>query len=63
VLINGLTASGGAEFASLLDANGKGIFIGEDTGGDYNGVNGLERTFLLLPNRTSGYLAPAGKVL
>src|SRR5205814_2748455 len=54
VLINGMTASAGAEFASILRAHKKGIFIGEETGGDYNGVNGFDRTFLRLPNSKIG---------
>ncbi len=58
VIINGMTASGGAELASLMRANKTGIFVGEDSGGDYNGVNGYERTFLLLPNSKVGLLIP-----
>ena len=56
IVINGMTASGGAEFASLADANGRGVFVGEETGGDYNGVNGGERTYLVLPNSKIGVL-------
>lgn len=56
VVTNGLTASSGAEFSSLVDANGRGVFVGEETGGDYNGVNGYERTYLLLPNSKIGLL-------
>ena len=51
-----MTASGGAEFASLAHANGRGVFVGEETGGDYNGVNGGERTYLVLPNSRIGVL-------
>ena len=55
-LTNGMTASAGAEFASLVRAHNKGIFVGEETGGDYNGVNGFDRTFLRLPNSGIGVL-------
>ena len=30
--------------------------MGEETGGDYNGVNGFDRTFLRLPNSGIGVL-------
>jgi C-terminal processing protease CtpA/Prc len=35
ILTNGMTASAGAEFASILRAHERGIFVGEETGGDY----------------------------
>jgi hypothetical protein len=54
VLINGMTASAGAEFASIVRAYNKGIFVGEETGGDYNGVNGFDRAYLRLPNSKIG---------
>jgi len=56
ILTNGMTASAGAEFASILRAHSKGVFIGEETGGDYNGVNGFDRTYLRLPNSGIGIL-------
>jgi C-terminal processing protease CtpA/Prc len=56
ILTNGMTASAGAEFASILRAHKKGIFIGEETGGDYNGVNGFDRTYVSLPNSGVGIL-------
>jgi len=37
VLISGRTFSGGAEFASLVKMTDRGIFIGEETGGTYEG--------------------------
>lgn len=56
VLINGMTASAGAEFASILRANQRATFVGEETGGDYNGVNGFDRTYVRLPNSGLGIL-------
>lgn len=37
VLTSGVTFSGGAEFASLIKMTDRGIFIGEETGGAYEG--------------------------
>ena len=56
IVTNGMTASAGSEFASLVRAHGKGIFVGEETGGDFNGVNGFDRTYLRLPNSGIGLL-------
>jgi hypothetical protein len=56
IITNGMTASAGAEFACILRAHKKGIFIGEETGGDYNGVNGFDRTYVQLPNSGIGVL-------
>jgi hypothetical protein len=56
VLINGMTASGATEFASLVHHNKRGVFIGEESGGDYNGINGYDRTYLQLPNSKIGVL-------
>lgn len=56
ILTNGMTASAGAEFASILRAHKRGIFVGEETGGDYNGVNGFDRTYVRLPNSGIGVL-------
>ena len=50
VLISGLTFSGGAEMASLLKMTNRAIFIGEETGGAYQGnVSGYSET-VKLPN-------------
>lgn len=50
VLISGLTFSGGAEFASMIKMTERGIFIGEETGGAYEGnVSGYTNT-IKLPN-------------
>jgi hypothetical protein len=50
VLISGLTFSGGAEFASMIKMTERGIFIGEETGGAYEGnVSGYSKT-IKLPN-------------
>lgn len=50
VLISGTTFSGGAEFASLIKMTDRGLFIGEETGGTYEGnVSGYSET-IKLPN-------------
>lgn len=50
VLISGRTFSGGAEFASLIKMTNRGIFIGEETGGAYEGnVSGYSE-YVELPN-------------
>ncbi len=50
VLISGRTFSGGAEFASLVKMTDRGIFIGEETGGTYEGnVSGYSE-YIKLPN-------------
>ncbi len=50
VLISGKTFSGGAEFASLVKMTNRGIFIGEETGGTYEGnVSGYSE-YVQLPN-------------
>lgn len=50
VLISGKTFSGGAEFASLIKMSNRGIFIGEETGGTYEGnVSGYSE-YIKLPN-------------
>ncbi len=50
VLISGFTFSGGAEFASMVKMTNRGIFIGEETGGAYEGnVSGYTET-VKLPN-------------
>lgn len=48
VLISGLTFSGGAEFASMIKMTNRGIFIGVETGGAYEGnVSGYSETIKL----------------
>jgi hypothetical protein len=54
VLQNGMTASGAAEFATLVHYNHRGTIVGEESGGDYNGINGYDRTYLRLPNSKIG---------
>ena len=50
VLISGYTFSGGAEFASMIKMADRAIFIGEETGGAYEGnVSGYSET-IKLPN-------------
>jgi C-terminal processing protease CtpA/Prc len=56
VLVNGMTASGAAEFATLVHHNKRGILVGEESGGDYNGINGYDRTYLQLPNSKIGVM-------
>lgn len=49
-LISGTTFSGGAEFASMLKMTNRSLFIGEETGGTYEGnVSGYSET-ITLPN-------------
>ncbi|MEO1714401.1 MAG: S41 family peptidase, partial [Bacteroidota bacterium] len=49
-LISGITFSGGAEFSSMLRMTNRAIFIGEETGGTYEGnVSGYSET-TQLPN-------------
>lgn len=50
VLINGLTYSGGSEFASLARNHTNAIFIGEETGGGYYGNTSGIRITLKLPH-------------
>ncbi|NME71320.1 S41 family peptidase [Flammeovirga aprica] len=50
VLTSGLTFSGGAEFSSLVRMTNRGIFIGEETGGTYQGnVSGYSE-YVKLPH-------------
>lgn len=50
VLTSGLTFSGGAEFASMIKMSERGVFIGEETGGAYEGnVSSFNET-IKLPN-------------
>lgn len=49
VLTSGKTFSGGAEFASLIKMTGRGVFVGEETGGAYEGnVSGYSE-YIKLP--------------
>lgn len=48
VLISGRTFSGGAEFSSLVKMSNRGVFIGEETGGTYEGnVSGYSEAIKL----------------
>ncbi len=50
VLISGTTFSGGAEFASLVKMSDRGVFIGDEAGGAYEGnVSGYSES-IKLPN-------------
>ncbi|MEO0340242.1 MAG: S41 family peptidase, partial [Bacteroidota bacterium] len=50
VLTSGFTFSGGAEFASMIKMTNRGVFIGEETGGAYEGnVSSFNET-IKLPN-------------
>ncbi len=50
VLVGGRTFSGGAEFSSLIKMTNRGVFIGEETGGTYQGnVSGYSE-YITLPN-------------
>ena len=50
LLTSGFTFSGGAEFSSMIKMTNRGIFIGEETGGAYEGnVSGYTET-IKLPN-------------
>lgn len=49
-LVNGATGSAAAEFTAIAKSNGIGKFIGEETGGNYEGGNGAEFVNISLPN-------------
>ena len=49
VLTSGVTFSGGAEFASMLKMTNRAVFIGEETGGAYEGNVSGESGVLKLP--------------
>jgi len=51
-----MTGSGAAEFATLVHHNHRGTIVGEESGGDYNGINAYDRTYLRLPNSKIGVL-------
>lgn len=50
VLISGKTFSGGAEFASLVKMTNRGLFIGEETGGAYEGNVSGYAEYIELPH-------------
>jgi len=50
VLISGYTFSGGAEFSSMIKMTNRGIFIGEETGGTYEGNISGYSEMIKLPN-------------
>ncbi|MBB3696036.1 hypothetical protein KMW28_12375 [Flammeovirga yaeyamensis] len=50
VLISGKTFSGGAEFSSLVKMTNRGLFIGEETGGTYEGNVSGYAEYVTLPN-------------
>ncbi|MEW6467407.1 MAG: S41 family peptidase [Bacteroidota bacterium] len=50
VIINGGTFSAASSFASLANHHKRAIFIGEESGGDYYGCNGVVYPQLILPN-------------
>ena len=49
-LINGKSFSGTAEFSAIARSNGRGKFIGEETGGGYYGNTSGSRATIFLPN-------------
>jgi hypothetical protein len=49
-LVNGGTASSAAEFAAVAYSHRVGIFVGEETAGNYTGGNGGESISLTLPH-------------
>lgn len=50
VLISGSTFSGGAEFASMIKMTKRGVFVGEETGGAYEGNVSSYNQTVKLPN-------------
>ncbi len=50
VLISGYTFSGGSEFANMIKMQDRGVFIGEETGGAYDGNVSGYSTSIKLPN-------------
>lgn len=50
VLVNGLTYSGGSEFAALMRNHTNAVFIGEEAGGGYYGNTSGNQILLKLPN-------------
>lgn len=58
VLVNGRSASSGAEVPAILHANGRGTFVGEETGGAYQGVTAGILTRLTLPRSKIGVQVP-----
>jgi C-terminal processing protease CtpA/Prc len=58
VLINGRSSSSGAEVPSILHANRRGVFVGEESGGSYQGVTAGILTRLTLPASRIGVQLP-----
>jgi C-terminal processing protease CtpA/Prc len=50
VLIDGLTTSAAAQFASLIKLNGRGVLVGEDAPGALHGGSGRGYSYFLLPH-------------
>jgi C-terminal processing protease CtpA/Prc len=50
VLINGLTGSAAVECSAIIHALGRGIFVGEETGGGYGHNSSGDSLDLVLPN-------------
>ncbi len=50
ILTSGTTFSGGAEFSSMVKMNQRGVFIGEETGGVYEGNISGHAATIQLPN-------------
>jgi len=50
VIISPITYSGGSEFSNMVYSNGKGIFVGQETGGGYFGNTSGYSKELTLPN-------------
>ncbi len=50
VIISPMTYSGGSEFSNMVYSNGKGTFVGQETGGGYLGNTSGYSQELILPN-------------
>ncbi|RAV99004.1 S41 family peptidase [Pseudochryseolinea flava] len=61
VLINGITFSTAAEFASIVHDHHRALFIGESCGGAYRGNNSLGTPTLTLPNTGIEVEIPIGR--
>lgn len=58
ILTDGGTFSTAADVASILHANGKGTFVGEEVGGGYYGNNSAVQYHIKLPNTQINYYIP-----
>lgn len=58
VLISGRTFSGGAEFASMMKMKDRAVFIGEETGGAYEGNVSGENEEVILPSSNISVFVP-----